>query len=280
MESDDSTFGYRGHIGWGQWIGLAYFGLLALGATALTLSSWLLHGEFSTVGFLGSVLLIAFTGLLFALYRALATSEVALRETGLDHANYQAEGFIPYDELEDVRGRYIPYVGGWLTLVGPDHTLRMTVVLDDIDEFTRQLHEHLRSLENPPYDRENLFGFYKTATYSNLSWDHLYDSWPVLLGGTVVGFGLTAATFALIGSSTIDVVLGGIMLGVCVPWILFPLFDVALLARRIAHEADISEFSVPQISAEERAEYLHTVGLWTLGLVAAADLSLLVIYGL
>jgi hypothetical protein len=276
VEADD-TFGYRPHVSWGQWIAMIVVAIPALLLMGLSLYQWWVLDTWSP--FLSGVaLLLGLEALgIFALNRALATSIVRLDEEGLAFANYRKEGRWAYDEIESVRGRYLPYIGGWLTIEGPDTTLRLTVVLDDIDAFVARLHDRLRSLEAPPFDRDNLFGFYKTAVYSDQSWDRLYGD-GYNLGRLAATFGASSgvvwlATSAWSLSATLAAV---VSFGIALPVLVVGIGEFVLFARYVAREADREAFHVPHEMPDTlRQRYVRYILATGVGL---ASLSALVLW--
>ncbi|MFB6262307.1 MAG: hypothetical protein ABEL76_01595 [Bradymonadaceae bacterium] len=278
METDapsERTFGYRSHVSWSQWVVLACSGGVTLLMMAYALYAWFAAGIVSGA-MIGLALCYALaTGAFFALSRKLATSQIRLGEDGLAYANFREEGFVGYDELENVRAWYIPYTGGWITLKAPDTTLRMTVVLDDIDAFTKTLHDRLDRLDSPPFDRDNLFGFYQTAAFTDLSWDHFYRSWPLLLGGNLLTWAIGMATFRALGGPPAGVVFTGLITGGLLPWIPLAILDIGALATRLRRNADIDAFELTEITEEQRRTHLQRIGLWVLSLVAAGHTALL-----
>lgn len=276
------TFGYRSHVSWSQWFGLALLGLFGGLLMVDSLYAWFAHGQLDvTMAGIGLLLGLEALGL-FALFRALATSEVTFTDEGLAYTNFQKQGIIPYEALESVRGRYIPYIGGWLTLTSPQTTLRMTVVLDDIDVFTETLHDRLQPLDRPPIDRDNLFGFYKTAVYSNASWDHLYNSWGRLLLTTLTTMAMTTATLSMIpgvwhGAPALAALLV-ILLGLSLPWMVLGVLDIVFTSRWIAERADPEAFEIPEITEEIREGLLSNVIIGMVAVTAIADLAVLFLF--
>lgn len=279
---DKRVFGYHAQITWGQWIIFGYFGFLSLMAMFGAFKLWQQAGATSPE-FMWSILNALFYALLaggfFALYRALATFKLVVDQEGFSYSNFRAEGYLRWEDIRSVRGRYIPYLGGWLTVKSRQTTLRMTVVLKDIDAFTTILQRQLCALQDPPFRRENLYGFLKTAAYSSMSfyrlktgWWRLLLVWLMAIALAVVMLGAQPAPLSFYNTLVIFMVLG-----VVLPGVLFAAFDITSSRRWILDNADEAGFEVaaptPAVHAKIWEETMR-------GMLGGALLSNALVWGM
>jgi hypothetical protein len=116
--------------------------------------------------------------LYFLLFRRFKSISVTLTEDAIIYTNAKTQKVIPYATIEKLSFPSIKYTGGWVKIVHQGGTIRLTVVLEDIGDFISKLKEKLTEIDRDQvYDENKLFSFYKTAVFSDESWDRLYHNY-------------------------------------------------------------------------------------------------------
>lgn len=109
------------------------------------------------------------------LFSRLASTMVKLDHEGIHFENKKETIFINYEDIEKVENPSIKYLGGWIKIVSPSKTIRLTVVLESIHEFIIDLKQQLDDRDlSDVYNEKKLFNFFKTAAYSDMSWVRFY----------------------------------------------------------------------------------------------------------
>lgn len=113
--------------------------------------------------------------LYFILFSRFKSISVTLTEDVIIYTNSKSQKVIPYATIEKLQFPSIKYTGGWVKIVYQGGTIRLTVVLEDIGDFISKLKEKLNENDRAQvYDENKLFAFYKTAVFSDESWDRVY----------------------------------------------------------------------------------------------------------
>ncbi|HPZ90910.1 MAG TPA: hypothetical protein PLL81_06090 [Bacillota bacterium] len=126
--------------------------------------------------------------LLYYLFlRRFAIISVRLTDDAIIYDNIKGRTVVPYEEIVALKFPSIEYAGGWVQIVHSKGSIRLTVVLESIGEFVKQLKEKLeqRNMAHK-YKESQLISFYKTATYSDQSWERIYENSKLLLASMVV----------------------------------------------------------------------------------------------
>ncbi|WP_291649256.1 hypothetical protein [Clostridium sp.] len=123
------------------------------------------------------LILLEFTLLYFLLLKRFKYINVTLTDDAIIYINKNKKKIIPYDEIKQIRYPSIKYTGGWMEVKYNGGKIRLTVVLEKIGEFMYQLKEILdeRGKSNV-YNEKKSFSFFKTASFSDESWDRLYKN--------------------------------------------------------------------------------------------------------
>lgn len=243
-------FGYHAQVSWGQWVVFGYLSVITLLSMVDGFWAWERAGTMSLDFLLAALRTLGFAllaGGFFALYRSLATFKLVVEEDGFHYSNFRASGFIRWQDITSVRPRYIPYTGGWLTIRTADTTLRLTVVLKEIDAFTRVVYQHLRDLDTPPFSRVRLFGFYRTASCSTIGFyqfKHGRARWVLawLTAAAITGALLGIFPLAMHPAWQLCLFL---IIGVAVPSLFFWGAFTWIIRRWIRTHADEAAFEIP-----------------------------------
>lgn len=136
---------------------------------------------------LAVILLIEFLLIYFILFRKFKKISISLNENEIVYNNLKGTQIIKYDDITKLSFPSIKYTGGWVKIHYNGGNIRLTVVLEKIGDFVKELKDILdeRNMSNV-YNEKKLYNFYKTATYSDQSWDRLYSMFSKLLGLEVV----------------------------------------------------------------------------------------------
>lgn len=107
---------------------------------------------------------------------------VTLTEDTLVYTNAKGQISISYEDIQKLEFPSIKYTGGWMKIIYGGGAIRLTVVLEHIGDFVHGLKEKLqeKNMEHV-YNEKNMFSFYKTAVFSDESWDRVYHNFKVML---------------------------------------------------------------------------------------------------
>ncbi len=170
---------YRKHVRWGQYviipivvgIWLLFFVLFPLRLSALP------SGESLVIG-LGPIFTFLVAILVAYLNYRMAAVCVSFDDEGIVYRYRGGEKHLGFNEISRIAFPSVRYLGGWVKIVSADTTLRLTVVLEGIDDFLLELKAALdkRGLTER-YDPKRFFRFLKTAACSDQSWARIYCTW-------------------------------------------------------------------------------------------------------
>jgi hypothetical protein len=108
------------------------------------------------------------------MYYRLAGVAVSLDNNGVVYKYRGGVKHLPFETIR-IESASIRYTGGWLKLISGKDVFRLTVTMEGIGYFIQELKTALDSRGlSSHYDPQKLFGFMKTAAYSDQSWDRLY----------------------------------------------------------------------------------------------------------
>lgn len=171
------TYRYRTHVR------KMHYALYALSLIALLLpvaDLLFIHTESYVASIVGVGLAIYFYLLSFALL-PMASTEITLSREGVRFKNRRKDFLIQFHEIEKIDTKSIKNVGGYFTIVkSKKEKIRVTVVLEDIADFVKNLNTLLES-NQVTYDKDKLFSFYKTAYFSDTSWERMYSIFPEII---------------------------------------------------------------------------------------------------
>ncbi|AOR23318.1 hypothetical protein [Clostridium taeniosporum] len=127
---------------------------------------------------LGFLILVIFEFLFlyFIMFRKFKNVSVQLTDLGIVYKNIKGTTFIQYEEIKSIQFPYIKYFGGWTKIKSNKKNIRLTVVLENIEQFMHDLKDILDKKNlSYVYDDKKLYNFRKTATYSDQSWERVYE---------------------------------------------------------------------------------------------------------
>ena len=135
--------------------------------------------DFIFIGFLiaGLFIFLLFELVLiyFLLLKRFKYINVALTEEAIIYNNKKKKIIIPYEEIISIKYPSLKYLGGWLEIKYNGGKIRLTVVLENIGDFTSKLIKILDNLDKSNvYNEKKSFNFFKTASFSDESWDRMY----------------------------------------------------------------------------------------------------------
>lgn len=257
---------YRKHIRWGQYVFPVIYTAIALlvivFSVLLTLN---LDPVFRLIAlFLGggfALFALGMGGVAWYLHYKLAAVEVSIQDGAVVYKSRTGVTLLPLEEISCLEFPSVKYVGGWLRIVTPSNSIRLTVVIEDIDRFLLELKDALDANGlSDLYDRGRFFQFLKTAAFSNQGWTRLYRIWwGVLLNA------LLSAAWGYLCALIADLGPGGLLLPTILGSTSILLFTGAELyfGRYFAKAADEENFSFPPPDTEfENRIYLKVVMVW------------------
>lgn len=258
-------FRYRPHVKWFQYGIVVFVGLISVLPNTVIAIRTGLDGDMSILALSMALAMGVMTLVLFWLFRTMASTRVTIDDNGIHYRNYRKDFTVGYDEISRLKFPSIPYLGGWIKIISDEPDIRLTVVLEDLDELVSILKEKLDATDNSAsYDRDKLFTFYKTAGFSTRSWDRGYRFFvPVTVVTIAIGaawvFGadavfdhMTLGTFLFIAATTVLPFFG---------WMVGEVFLLISLIRG----ADEETFSLPDRDpGTERRSLAAGYGLFAL----------------
>ena len=125
---------------------------------------------------------IEFLVLYFLMFRKFKKVKVCLTDDGITYDNLKGNEFIAYESIEAIKFPSIRYVGGWVKIKSNNKTIRLTVVLEKIGDFMEELKKQLdiRGMDKV-YSEKKVYNFCKTATYSDQSWERIYEKFKFMV---------------------------------------------------------------------------------------------------
>lgn len=126
--------------------------------------------------FIGLELLVLY----HIMFKKFKNIKVSLNDEGITYHNIKGTQFIEYKSIQTIQFPSIKYFGGWVKIKSSGQTIRLTVVLENIGEFVKELKEKLdeREMSNI-YSDKKVYDFCKTGIYSDHSWGRLYEKMKI-----------------------------------------------------------------------------------------------------
>jgi hypothetical protein len=126
------------------------------------------------------ILGLEFLFLYHIMFKKFKNIKVLLNDEGITYHNIKGTQFIDYKSIQAIQFPSIKYFGGWVKIKSSGQTIRLTVVLENIGEFVKELKEKLdeRGLSNL-YSDKKVYDFCKTGIYSDHSWGRLYEKMKI-----------------------------------------------------------------------------------------------------
>lgn len=257
---------YRKHIRWGQYAIPLAVTVIALTTSVLCIrlaSNVELPFKITLLICFGFCLLslLSVGGVCWYLYYRLAGIEVSIQDDAVIYKTRSGVSTLPLEEISCLEFPSIKYTGGWLRIVTPRNSIRLTVVIESLDQFLLELKAALDAHGlSDLYDRGRLFQFLKTAAFCDQSWVRVYRiGWGLLLIASLsAAWGYLCALISDLG--TIGLLIPFIFSGASV----FPFVGADIyFGRYFSKAADEVSFSYPASDpAFENRIYLKVAALW------------------
>lgn len=216
---------------------------------------------FSIVGVIVlGIIIVEFTVLYFVFLKRFKKINVSLTDEGIVYNNINGITKIPYEEITALKFPSVKYVGGWIKIVYGKSDIKLTVVLESIGDFLKNLKCKLDEI-NFKYDEKKLYNFYKTAEFSDQSWARVYDYIKWLILFIILNAVLTAIFISLGMETGLAFLL--IMCSIILPAIVFVIAE-AIIGGKLARGASMESFSVPDRNKRfEASVYKWAFGIYT-----------------
>lgn len=196
--------------------------------------------DFNRVYVIGVIsLFVIFSLVFFLIYfiylKKLKFVKVILEEDSIKYINMKKNIEIKYNDIKSIDCSCFKYGRGWIKIRNDNEVIKLTVVLENIAVFIKEFKEKLdeRGLENI-YNSKRMYDFYKTASYSDDSWERIYE---------IIRFVPPAKAFAVVVSfifsfliSDIDIKFITILVTISFPELVV-LFSEAILS--IKHTCEV-----------------------------------------
>ena len=123
---------------------------------------------------------LEFLALYHIMFKKFKNIKVSLNDEGITYHNIKGTQFIDYKSIQAIQFPSIKYFGGWVKIKSSEQTIRLTVVLENIGEFVKELKGKLdeRGMSNL-YNDKKIYDFCKTGIYSDHSWGRLYEKMKI-----------------------------------------------------------------------------------------------------
>ncbi|MBE6053158.1 MAG: hypothetical protein E7212_04455 [Clostridium sartagoforme] len=205
------------------------------------------------VGFL-LFLLLELLLLYFIFLQRFRYINVQLTEDSIVYNNKKKKVVIPYDEIVEIKYPSIRYMGGWMEIKHTNGKIRLTVALKNIGEFMSKLKEKLDNLDKSSvYNEKKSFNFFKTATFSDESWERLYSIIKYILAMEYLSVFMVVVLASLgIIYGEYSMVIGGIF----APVIGYLIVEF-ILGRRVSKRIVDNEFKVLPVDRDKEKKYMR-----------------------
>lgn len=218
-------------------------------------------------GVISVIIIIEYIIAYFTVFRKFKNVSVKLMEDRIIYNNIKGETVIPYGEITGLEFPSLRYLGGWVKIKYRNGNIRITVVLENIGDFLKNLKNKLDEMGmSSVYDEKKAYNFYKTAEFSDQSWGRVYDYLKYLLA-IIIGHLAVVFIIILLGG----IADAGILLAIgaiVIPTIAF-IIGEAIVGRRLAKGASREGFTVP----ERDRDFEVKVYKWCFGIFAVVYLA-------
>lgn len=204
----EKQYFYRKHIRIMQKVMPAILGLLAaIILIASIVLAFFMKNELKIIvlipGVFMSFIIVIEAVAIWFFFRRFTKVNVKLTDDCLVYTNIKGETKLPLDQIQKLEFPSIQYLGGWLKIIYPGGNIRLTVVLEKIGDFIKNLKTNLDSKGNQCYNRKDIFNFYKTAEYADQSWERVYKMFLKILLLTILNTLLGLILLIMAGNSAI-----------------------------------------------------------------------------
>ena len=124
------------------------------------------------------VLIYCFFFLIYYLYlKSIKDKKVVLDDESISYYNGKKAIVIKYDNIKYVDCSHFKYSRGWIKIKDKDNkVIKLTVTLENIAIFIKEFKERLDEKNlYKVYNSKRMYDFYKTASYSDDSWERIYE---------------------------------------------------------------------------------------------------------
>lgn len=180
----------------------------------------------------------------FVLYKRFKKINVTLTEEGIIYNNSKGEIRIPYENIQYLKFPSIKYVGGWVKIIHTNGNIKLTVVLENLGDMLNILRETLdkRNMSSV-YDKKKMFKFFKTAKYSDQSWERIYEIIKLFIIFMLINLGVTFIFSGYITEPSVIILL--LIWGILGPFIPYIISEI-ILGIKLAKGSLKDSFSVPK----------------------------------
>lgn len=248
-----------------------YFALIVLtGTSGATKSRLLAICGVAAIGML-VIISIEIVILYFLVFRKFKDINILLSEEAIIYNNIKGRQIIKYEDIESIKFPSIKYSGGWVKIKYKGGNVRLTVVLEGIGHFVKELKDILDSLDmKDVYTEKKLYSFYKTATYADQSWERLYEKFSKILvwEGIAAVVGILASLLATNFSDKTSIATAIIIY----PLIAFTASEV-VLGFKISRLAKLEGYEINDRDIEKENKIYRNVYI-VIGIITAITLVL------
>ena len=270
---------YRRHLFWCQnYIIPIVFGMtilfmwVAVGVLSLASSAPSIDFVLDGISFTGVFLLQGLV-LWYISYR-LTGVRVSISEGAIKYKNRTGEIRIRPSEITKIQFPSIRYAGGWIKIISAENTIRLTVVVEEIGEFLKEIKTLLDNTgQSHRYDRQKFFNFLKTATYCDQSWARIYSFFWCLILATLI-FGIMGVIIAMVGDFGLMGITVCFLFSYLWPFLTWAVVEI-IFGRKIARESDKEGFVCPPRDAVYERALAYKVSLASLFFYLAGSLSII-----
>lgn len=177
------------------------------------------------------------------------------------YTNYKGDTVIKYEDITKIQFPSIKYTGGWIKIITNQDTIRLTVVVEGIQELLLELKSEIdRRGMNDKYDADKFFKFLKTSAFSDESWQRIYKIWWKLLALDIitllvgVGIGIYMH-FEFLGMFLSIIISTGF------PTVLYLITEI-IIGRKTAILSNKDTFSIPKSDLEYERRVYKICTLW------------------
>ena len=238
---------YRKHISWMQYA----LPIISFIFCIIVLLTFLRIPFFTSKPHLLLPLLIAFAfytlflcGILWYPFYRLAGIRISVDEEAIVYKFRRGEKRIPFESISQLKFPSVRYTGGWVKIISQEHTIRLTVVVENIGDFLQELKNGLdKKGLSDLYDKAKLFNFLKTASYADYSWARLYMIFGKLVLFTILNI-IIALVFSALAQTGPFIMALWTLISILFPLTVY-LIKEFTFARRIAKKSDEKSFILP-----------------------------------
>jgi len=116
------------------------------------------------------------------LFKRFKSINITLTDDTIVYNNAKKQITIPYEDIEKLVFPSIKYTGGWVKINYRGGNIRLTVVLEHIGDFIYELKKKLDEREmTHVYNEKKMISFFKTASFSDESWERIYHNYKLQL---------------------------------------------------------------------------------------------------